>query len=191
MLKKFRKFSLRVGSDRDALSHGGKKRSSKRIPGKDPVAQTDTRNKESVEKCENILQRLERLEESEKVIFLLQHSICPCSRENCISLNRPKIIVEETIGQERRLLDSPLEHSDKEFAGPREKERVKRAISEPSLISRESMSTPSGREKHRHRRAKRPHKPRSPSRFGYEIADLDAFLTKVPFSLSLSLILII
>ncbi|KMR04835.1 hypothetical protein RF55_414 [Lasius niger] len=40
------------------------------------------------------------------------------------------------------------------------------------------MSTPSGREKHRHRRTKRSYKPRLPSRFGYEIADLDAFLTK-------------
>lgn len=86
------------------------------------------------------------------------------------------------IGNERRL-ESPLEkHSDKEYINlkdTKEKEKVKRAVSEPSLISRESTSTPNGREKHRHRRTKRSHKPRPPSRFGYEIADLDAFLTKV------------
>lgn len=72
--------------------------------------------------------------------------------------------------------------SEKEFSGlkeAKEKEKVKRAVSEPSLVSRESTSTPSGREKHRHRRTKRSHKPRPPSRFGYEIADLDAYLTKV------------
>lgn len=81
-----------------------------------------------------------------------------------------------------RSLDSPLEkQSEKEFSGlkeAKEKEKVKRAVSEPSLVSRESTSTPSGREKHRHRRTKRSHKPRPPSRFGYEIADLDAYLTK-------------
>lgn len=100
----------------------------------------------------------------------------------------PKNIVKETIGQERQLLDSPLEkHSDIEFAGLKStKEKVKRAISEPSLISRESTLTPNGREKHRHRRTKRPHKPRLPNRFGYEIDDLDAFLTKVPFIFHLS-----
>ncbi|XP_012214820.1 uncharacterized protein [Linepithema humile] len=152
-------YSTSANGDQDALSHSGKKRLSKRsIKEKDP-AQKDIENKESIEKCEkSILHRLEKIEGNEK------------------------IIVEETIGQERRLLDSPLEkHSDKEFAGlkdTKEKEKVKRAISEPSLISRESMLTPSGREKHRHRRTKRPHKPRLPNRFGYEIADLDAFLTK-------------
>ena len=84
-----------------------------------------------------------------------------------------------------RSLDSPLEkQSEKEFSGlkeAKEKEKVKRAVSEPSLVSRESTSTPNGREKHRHRRTKRSHKPRPPSRFGYEIADLDAYLTKVLF----------
>lgn len=79
--------------------------------------------------------------------------------------------------------ESPVEkHFDKEFIGlkdTKDKEKVKRAVSEPSLVSRESTSTPNGREKHRHRRTKRSHKPRLPSRFGYEIADLDAFLTKV------------
>lgn len=58
-------------------------------------------------------------------------------------------------------------------------DKVRRAASEPALAARESPATPGGREKHRHRRAKRPHKPRPPSRFGYEISDLDAFLTKV------------
>ena len=58
-------------------------------------------------------------------------------------------------------------------------EKVKRAISEPSLVPRESTSTPSRSEKHRHRRTKRSHKTRPSSRFGYEIADLDSFLTKV------------
>lgn len=59
------------------------------------------------------------------------------------------------------------------------KEKVKRATSEPTLVPRESTLTSSGREKHRHRRTKRPHKTRPSSRFGYEIADLDSFLTKV------------
>ncbi|KAG7188218.1 hypothetical protein KM043_016087 [Ampulex compressa] len=68
------------------------------------------------------------------------------------------------------------ENSVEDSFGGRERERVKRAMSEPSLISRES--TPNGRDKHRHRRAKRSQKPRTSSRFGYEIADLDAFLTK-------------
>lgn len=58
-------------------------------------------------------------------------------------------------------------------------EKVRRAASEPALAARDSPATLGGREKHRHRRAKRPHKPRPPSRFGYEISDLDAFLTKV------------
>ncbi|XP_043469530.1 uncharacterized protein LOC122503151 [Leptopilina heterotoma] len=58
------------------------------------------------------------------------------------------------------------------------KEKVKRATSEPTLVPRESTLTSSGREKHKHRRTKRPHKTRSSSRFGYEIADLDSFLTK-------------
>lgn len=92
-----------------------------------------------------------------------------------------KTVDKETIGEKQ--LDNPLErHFNKEFIGlknTKEKEKVKRAVSEPSLVSRESTSTPNGREKHRHRRTKRSHKPRLPSRFGYEIADLDAFLTKV------------
>lgn len=36
-----------------------------------------------------------------------------------------------------------------------------------------------GREKHRHRRTKRSHRPKTPSKFGYDIADLDSFFTKV------------
>lgn len=93
-------------------------------------------------------------------------------------------ISKEVLVNERSL-DSPLEkQTEKEFSGlkeAKEKEKVKRAVSEPSLVSRESTSTPSGREKHRHRRTKRSHKHRPPSRFGYEIADLDAYLTKVFF----------
>ncbi|KAG8042725.1 hypothetical protein G9C98_005365, partial [Cotesia typhae] len=55
------------------------------------------------------------------------------------------------------------------------KEKVKRAVSEPFLALKESST----REKHhRHRRTKRNHNPRPPTRFGYEIADLDSFLTK-------------
>ncbi|KAK0160845.1 hypothetical protein PV328_008211 [Microctonus aethiopoides] len=58
------------------------------------------------------------------------------------------------------------------------KDKVKRAVSEPSLVLRDSKSSSSTREKHRHRRTKRNHKPRTPSKFGYEIDDLDLFLTK-------------
>lgn len=93
-----------------------------------------------------------------------------------------KTIGKETIGNEERLENSLEKYFDKEFVGLKdikEKEKVKRAVSEPSLVSRELTSTPNGREKHRHRRTKRSHKSRSPNRFGYEIADLDAFLTKV------------
>ncbi|XP_057322160.1 uncharacterized protein LOC130665686 isoform X1 [Microplitis mediator] len=58
---------------------------------------------------------------------------------------------------------------------PQDNDKVKRAVSEPTLALKESST----REKHhRHRRAKRNHKPRPPTRFGYEIADLDSFLTK-------------
>lgn len=103
-------------------------------------------------------------------------------------INSPKYISLFKIGKEsigERRLDNTLEkHFDEEFVGLKEikeKEKVKRTISEPSLISHESMSACSGREKHRHRRTKRSYKPRLPSRFGYEIADLDAFLTKVLF----------
>ncbi|XP_014474091.1 PREDICTED: uncharacterized protein LOC106744132 [Dinoponera quadriceps] len=146
-----------TNSDRDTLSRGSKERSSRRsvksVKEKD-TSKENIENKESIEKREKkILHRLEKIERTEKV----------------------------TIDNERRLEESPLEkqHSDKEFVGPKDtKEKVKRAVSEPSLVSRESTSTPNGREKHRHRRTKRSHKPRPPSRFGYEIADLDAFLTK-------------
>ncbi|XP_011308855.1 uncharacterized protein [Fopius arisanus] len=57
------------------------------------------------------------------------------------------------------------------------KEKVKRAISEPSLVLRESTA-PSVHEKHRHRRTKKNHKARRNGRFGYEINDLHSFLTK-------------
>ncbi|KAH0955872.1 hypothetical protein HN011_006409 [Eciton burchellii] len=151
-----------VNGNRDTLSRGGKERSSRRsvksVKEKDAAGKENIESKESVEKREKkIMHRLEKIERTEKIIS------------------------KEMIASERRL-ESPLEkHSDKEFLGlkdSKEKEKVKRAVSEPSLVSRESTSTPNGREKHRHRRTKRSHKPRPPSRFGYEIADLDAFLTK-------------
>lgn len=92
-------------------------------------------------------------------------------------------IIGKEIDDERRP-DSPQEkYFNKEVADLKDtkekQEKVKRAVSEPSLVSRELTSTPGARDKHRHRRTKRSHKPRLPSRFGYEIADLDAFLTKV------------
>ncbi|XP_011258215.1 uncharacterized protein LOC105252517 [Camponotus floridanus] len=142
-------------SDRDLLSR--KERSSGRsikcFKEKHATNKENIEYKKSAEKREKkILHRLEKIEK----------------------------IGKESIGERR--LDNTLEkHFDEEFVGLKEikeKEKVKRTISEPSLISRESMSACSGREKHRHRRTKRSYKPRLPSRFGYEIADLDAFLTK-------------
>ena len=63
---------------------------------------------------------------------------------------------------------------------------TKRTLSEPSLLIATSDSGRSGRssrEKHRHRRTRTPRhkteKQRRHSRFGYEIQDVDAFLTKV------------
>jgi len=63
---------------------------------------------------------------------------------------------------------------------------TKRTLSEPSLLMATSESGRSGRasrEKHRHRRTRPPRhkteKQRRHSRFGYEIQDVDAFLTKV------------
>ncbi|KAL6258865.1 hypothetical protein P5V15_010811 [Pogonomyrmex californicus] len=149
-----------ANNDRDAFSRGSKRssrRSVKSVKEKDATGKENIENKESIEKREKkILHRLQKMERMEKTIG------------------------KETIGEKR--LDSSLEkHFDKEFIDlkdTKEKEKVKRAISEPSLVSRELMSTPNGREKHRHRRTKRSHKPRLPSKFGYEIADLDAFLTK-------------
>ncbi|XP_018310040.1 uncharacterized protein [Mycetomoellerius zeteki] len=148
-----------TNNDRDAFSRGSKRssrRSVKSIKDKDVASKENIENKESIEKREKILHRLQKIERIEKTID------------------------KETIDEKQ--LDSPLErHFDKEFIGlknTKEKEKVKRAVSEPSLVSRESTSTPNGREKHRHRRTKRSHKPRLHSRFGYEIADLDAFLTK-------------
>lgn len=142
-------------SDRDLLSRGDKERSSGRsvkcFKEKDVTDKENIDNKKSVEKREKkILHRIE------------------------------KTFGKESIGERR--LDTTLEkHFNKKFVDMKdikEKEKVKRAISEPSLVSHESISISSGREKHRHRRTKRSYKPRLPSRFGYEIADLDAFLTK-------------
>ncbi|XP_070166994.1 LOW QUALITY PROTEIN: uncharacterized protein [Polyergus mexicanus] len=149
-----------VYSDRDLLSCGDKERSSGRSVKcfKDVTDKENIDNKKSIEKREKkILHRID------KVIQKIQ-----------------KTIGKESIG-ERRLETTLEKHFNKEFVDMKdikEKEKVKRAISEPSLVSHESMSIPSGREKHRHRRTKRSYKPRLPSRFGYEIADLDAFLTK-------------
>ena len=63
---------------------------------------------------------------------------------------------------------------------------AKRTLSEPSLLIATSESGRSGRssrEKHRHRRTRtsrhKTEKQRRHSRFGYEIQDVDAFLTKV------------
>jgi hypothetical protein len=63
---------------------------------------------------------------------------------------------------------------------------TKRALSEPSLLLANSESGRTGRssrDRHRHRRTRTPRhkteKERRRSRFGYEIQDVNAFLTKV------------
>ncbi|XP_016911277.1 uncharacterized protein LOC107997302 isoform X1 [Apis cerana] len=149
--------------DREGLSRDGKERSSKRSVKSVKEKDNGKENVETEKREKKVLHRIEKIEKTEKVEV----------QEKSIS---KEVLVNE------RSLDSPLEkQSEKEFSGlkeAKEKEKVKRAVSEPSLVSRESTSTPSGREKHRHRRTKRSHKPRPPSRFGYEIADLDAYLTK-------------
>ncbi|XP_078044622.1 uncharacterized protein LOC144474041 isoform X1 [Augochlora pura] len=149
--------------DRETLSRDAKERSSKRSvkSEKEKIAGKESLDGEKREK--KILHRIEKIERTEKVEV----------QEKAVS--KEALLTESS-------LDCPLEkQSEKDFPGAKEtkeKEKVKRAVSEPSLVPRESTSTPSGREKHRHRRTKRSHKPRPPSRFGYEIADLDAFLTK-------------
>ncbi|OAD62765.1 hypothetical protein WN48_07222 [Eufriesea mexicana] len=149
--------------DREGLSRDSKERSSKRSVKSVKEKDGGKENVDTEKREKKVLQRIEKIERTEKVEV------------------QDKPISKEALVNERSL-DSPLEkQSEKEFSGlkeAKEKEKVKRAVSEPSLVSRESTSTPSGREKHRHRRTKRSHKPRPPSRFGYEIADLDAYLTK-------------
>ncbi|KAI4502971.1 hypothetical protein M0802_002015, partial [Mischocyttarus mexicanus] len=144
---------------RDTLSHDSREVSSRRSikseKEKDAGKENNVVGQEKREK--KIPHRIEKNDKMEK------------------SISKETIINDKTI---ESLLDK---YPEKEFASAkdtREKEKVKKAVSEPSLVSRESTSTPNSREKHRHRRTKRPHKTRPPSRFGYEIADLDAFLTK-------------
>lgn len=60
----------------------------------------------------------------------------------------------------------------KETGGKDNKDKVKKAVSEPNLNGTQGA-------KHRHRRAKRNHRPKTPSKFGYDIVDLDSFFTKV------------
>ncbi|XP_020284740.1 uncharacterized protein LOC109855207 isoform X2 [Pseudomyrmex gracilis] len=147
-----------ISSDRDGLSRDNKERSSRKsAKEKDVAVKENIENKDSIEKREKkILHKFEKIEKTEKIIG-------------------------KEIDDERQLDSSQEKYFNKEVADlkdPKEKEKVKRAVSEPSLVSRELTSTPNGRDKHRHRRTKRSHKPRLPNRFGYEIADLDAFLTK-------------
>ncbi|XP_014602975.1 PREDICTED: uncharacterized protein LOC106786285 [Polistes canadensis] len=143
---------------RDTLSHDSREVSSRRSIKSEKEKDAGKENVVGQEKREKkILHRIEKIDKMEK------------------SISKETIINDKTI---ESLLDK---YPEKEFASAkdtREKEKVKKAVSEPSLVSRESTSTPNSREKHRHRRTKRPHKTRPPSRFGYEIADLDAFLTK-------------
>ncbi|XP_031844519.1 uncharacterized protein LOC116432172 isoform X3 [Nomia melanderi] len=151
-----------ANGDRESLSRDTKERSSKRSVKSVKEKVAGKENLEGEKREKKSLQRVEKIEKEKAEV-------------------QEKTISKEVLLNESSL-DSPLEkQSEKEFPGlkeTKEKEKVKRAVSEPSLVSRESTSTPSGREKHRHRRTKRSHKPRPPSRFGYEIADLDAFLTK-------------
>lgn len=60
-----------ANSDREALSHNDKKRSSKRSnKGENAAGQKDIENKRSIEKCEkNILHKLGKIERNEKVII--------------------------------------------------------------------------------------------------------------------------
>ncbi|XP_017880624.1 uncharacterized protein LOC108625273 isoform X2 [Ceratina calcarata] len=147
--------------DREGLSRDSKERSSKKSVKSVKEKDVGKENVHAEKREKKILHRTDKIERTEKEI-----------QEKPVK----EILVNE------RSLDSPLDkQSEKEFSGlkeAKEKEKVKRTVSEPSLVSRESTSTPSGREKHRHRRTKRSHKPRPSSRFGYEIADIDAFLTK-------------
>ncbi|XP_017788799.1 PREDICTED: uncharacterized protein LOC108571301 [Habropoda laboriosa] len=149
--------------DREGLSRDSKERSSRRSVKSVKEKDGGKENVDGEKREKKVPHRIEKIERTEKVEV------------------QEKPIGKEVLANERPL-DSPLDkQSEKEFSGlkeAKEKEKVKRAVSEPSLVSRESTSTPNGREKHRHRRTKRSHKPRPPSRFGYEIADLDAFLTK-------------
>ncbi|CAK9812456.1 hypothetical protein ANTQUA_LOCUS7275 [Anthophora quadrimaculata] len=149
--------------DREVLSRDTKERSSKRSVKSVKDKDGGKENVDTEKREKKVPHRIEKIEKTEKVEV----------QEKPIN---KVVLVNE------RSLESPLgKQPEKEFSNPKEskeKEKVKRAVSEPSLVSRESTSTPSGREKHRHRRTKRSHKPRPPSRFGYEIADLDAFLTK-------------
>ncbi|XP_024941462.1 uncharacterized protein LOC107268372 isoform X2 [Cephus cinctus] len=149
--------SSNVNTDREVLSREGKDRSSKRSVKSVKNVKEKEKGKENIDrfvKQDRQLQKVEKIDRIEKPIDKERLT----EKSNCL--------VEKT--------------SDKEFPKDvnKDKEKVKRAISEPTLVSRDSTSTPNGREKHRHRRPKRPHKSRPPSRFGYEIADLDAFLTK-------------
>lgn len=147
--------------DREGLSRDSKERSSKKSVKSVKEKDVGKENVHAEKREKKIQHRTEKIERTEKE-----------AQEKPVK----EILVNE------RSSDSPLEkQSEKEFSGlkeAKEKEKVKRTVSEPSLVSRESTSTPSGREKHRHRRTKRSHKPRPSSRFGYEIADIDAFLTK-------------
>ncbi|XP_015434281.1 PREDICTED: uncharacterized protein LOC107190071 isoform X1 [Dufourea novaeangliae] len=154
-----------ANGDRESLSRNTKERSSRRSVKSVKEKVNGKENLDGGEKREKkIVHRMEKIERTEKVEA------------------QEKAVSKEVLVNERSSLEVSREkQSEKEFSGmkeTKEKEKVKRAVSEPSLLSRESTSTPNGREKHRHRRTKRSHKPRPPSRFGYEIADLDAFLTK-------------
>ncbi|KAF7390108.1 hypothetical protein HZH68_011965 [Vespula germanica] len=144
---------------RDTLSHDSREVSSRRSIKSDKEKDAAKENVVGQEKREKkILHRIEKIDKMEK------------------SISKETIINDKTI--ESLLEKYPEKELFASAKDTREKEKVKKAVSEPSLVSRESTSTPNSRDKHRHRRTKRPHKTRPPSRFGYEIADLDAFLTK-------------
>ncbi|XP_043676952.1 uncharacterized protein LOC122633283 isoform X3 [Vespula pensylvanica] len=154
-------FAISTGTNvhRDTLSHDSREVSSRRSIKSDKEKDAAKENVVGQEKREKkILHRIEKIDKMEK------------------SISKETIINDKTI--ESLLEKYPEKELFASAKDTREKEKVKKAVSEPSLVSRESTSTPNSRDKHRHRRTKRPHKTRPPSRFGYEIADLDAFLTK-------------
>ncbi|XP_066596835.1 uncharacterized protein [Prorops nasuta] len=101
------------------------------------------------------------------------------SKEN-VNLEKKEKRILQTIENFERIEKTAVKDNAIENNYPLKdvKEKVKKAVSEPSLVCREFTLTPGAREKHKHRRTKRSHKTRPPNRFGYEINDLDAFLTK-------------
>ncbi|CAD6236878.1 GSCOCG00008276001-RA-CDS, partial [Cotesia congregata] len=110
-----------------------------------------------------------KTKESTEIIDRDKHERCNVLQEI------DKIVRHEKVLNQPETPVSSKADQKQDSKDPPETDKVKRAVSEPFLALKESAT----REKHhRHRRTKRNHNPRPPTRFGYEIADLDSFLTK-------------